>query len=249
MSSPDVFNPGLGKNISLNDLPQQLRFSLEYQTPRPHKGMFIIGNPVVSYVLGGWGVGAYAQYQSAPLLGRPAAGSLQPISDWLGRGPGGAQLKIGPDGKPMSPYAVNWTDLNGNVHNEPLDINCGCYDPTKTQVLNPNAWVAVPDGQWAADQSSIRYFRGIRAPQESANLSRNFRFKEHYTLQIRIEMNNIFNRLILPQPTAAGANFSASPTAANGLYTGGFGTFGNLSTGAAVPGAPRSGLFVARFQF
>jgi hypothetical protein len=249
MSSPDVFNPGLGKNISLNDLPQQLRFSLEYQTPRPHKGMFIIGNPVVSYVLGGWGVGAYAQYQSAPLLGRPAAGSLQPISDWLGRGPGGAQLKIGPDGKPMSPYAVNWTDLSGNVHTEPLDINCGCYDPTKTQVLNPNAWVAVPDGQWAADQSSIRYFRGIRAPQESANLSRNFRFKEHYTLQIRIEMNNIFNRLILPQPSAAAANFSASPTAANGLYTGGFGTFGNLSTGAAVPGAPRSGLFVARFQF
>ena len=47
---------------------------LEYQTPRPHKGMSIIGNPVVSYVLGGWGVGAYAQYQSAPLLGRPAAG-------------------------------------------------------------------------------------------------------------------------------------------------------------------------------
>ena len=46
----------------------------------------------------------------------------------------------------MNPYAVNWTDLNGNVHPEPLDINCGCYDPTKTQVLNPNAWVAVPDG-------------------------------------------------------------------------------------------------------
>ena len=249
MSSPDIFNRNLGKNISANDLPQQLRFSAEYQTPRAHKGMPVIGNSVVSYVLGGWGLGVYAQYQSAPLLGRPAAGSLQPISDWLGRGPGGAQLKIGPDGKPMSPYAVNWTDLSGKVHAEPLDINCHCYDPTKTIVLNPNAWVAVPDGQWAADQSSIRYFRGIRQPQESANLSRNFRFKERYSLQVRIEMNNIFNRKLLPQPSVTGLNFSAAPTAVNGLYTGGFGTFGNLPTGGAVPGAPRSGLFVARFQF
>ncbi len=40
----------------------------------------------------------------------------------------------------MSPYAVNWTDYDGKVHAEPLDINCHCYDPTKTQVLNPLAW-------------------------------------------------------------------------------------------------------------
>jgi len=149
----------------------------------------------------------------------------------------------------MSPYSVNWTDLNGVVHTTPLDPNCGCYDPTKTQVLNPAAWQAVPSGQWAADQSSIRYFRGIRQPQESANLSRNFRFKERYSLQIRLEMNNIFNRLLLPQPTSAGANFAANPTSVGGQYTGGFGTFGNLQTGAAVPGSPRSGLLVARFQF
>ncbi len=249
MSSPDIFNTGLGKNISVNDLPHQFRISAEYQTPRAHKGIPVIGNPVVSYILGGWGVGIYGQYQSAPLLGRPAAGSVQPISDWLGRGPGGAQLKIGADGKPMNPYAVNWTDLDGKVHSEPLDPNCHCYDPTRTVVLNPAAWTAVPDGQWAADQSSIRYFRGIRRPSESANLSRNFRFKERYSLQVRIEMNNVFNRLLLPQPTAAGANFAAAPTAAGGQFTGGFGTFGNLQTGAAVPGAARSGLLVARFQF
>ncbi len=251
MSSPDVFNRSLGKNLSASDLPHQLRFSAEYQTPRVHKGIPVIGNPIVSYVLSGWGLGVYAQYQSAPILGRPAAGSAQPISDWLGRGPGGAQLKMGPDGKPMNPYAVNWVDLDGKVHPEPLDINCHCYDPTRTVVLNPAAWQAVPDGQWAADQSSIRYFRGVRQPRESANLSRNFRFKERYSLQVRIEMNNIFNRVLLPQPTAALANFAANPTSVGGQYTGGFGTFGNLptATGATAPGAARSGLFVARFQF
>ncbi|MBZ5577925.1 MAG: TonB-dependent receptor [Acidobacteriia bacterium] len=244
LSSPDVFNPGLGKNLSANDLPHQFRFSAEYQTPRARKGLPVIGNPVVSYALGGWGLGVYAQYQSAPILGRPAAGSAQPISDWLGRGPGGAQLIAG-----MSPYAVNWTDLSGKVHPEPLDINCHCYDPTKTDVLNPLAWAPVPNGQWAADQSSIRYYRGIRQPNESANLSRNFRFKERYSLQIRLEVNNVFNRLRLPQPSSGGANFSAVPTSAGGLYTGGFGTFGNLQTGAAAPAPARSGLLVARFQF
>ena len=244
MGSPDVFNRSLGKNLSGNDVPHQFRISAEYQTPRARKGMPVIGNPVVSYLLSGWGLGIYAQYQSAPLLGRPAAGAAQPISDWLGRGPGGAQLKPG-----VSPFAVNWKDRDGNLHSEPLDLNCHCFDPTKTVVLNPQAWDPVANGQWAADQSSIRYYRGIRAPRESANLSRNFRFKERYSLQIRVEMNNIFNRLILPQPTSAASNFAASPTSVNGQYTGGFGTFGNLQTGAAAPGAARSGLLVARLQF
>ena len=77
--------------------------------------MLVIGNPIVSYLLGGWGMGVYVQYQSAAILGRPAAGVTQPISDWLGRGPGGAQLKNGTDGKPMNPYAVNWVDYDGKT--------------------------------------------------------------------------------------------------------------------------------------
>jgi len=146
---------------------------------------------------------------------------------------------------------VNWKDLDGNVHPEPLDVNCHCYDPSRTVVLNPQAWQSVPNGQWAADQSSIRYYRGIRQPRESANLSRNFRFKERYSLQIRVEMNNIFNRVLLPQPTSAGGNFGANPTSVAGVFTGGFGTFGNLptATGITAPAPARSGLFVARFQF
>jgi len=215
--------------------------------------MPVIGNPIVSYVLGGWGIGAYVQYQSAPLLGRPASGAAQPISDWLGagRGPGGAQLKTDSNGQPTNPYALNWVDYDGKVHPEPLDVNCHCYDPARTVLLNPQAWVSVPNGQWAADQSSIRYYRGIRQPRESANLSRNFRFKERYSLQIRVEMNNIFNRVLLPQPSSAAANFGATPSSTAGVYTGGFGTIANLptATGIAAPAPARSGLFVARFQF
>jgi hypothetical protein len=65
-------------------------------------------------------------------------------------------------------------------------------------------------------------------------------------------MDNVFNRLMLPQPTSGAlSNFGAVPTSVGGLFTGGFGTFGNLpiATGIAGPASARSGLFVARFQF
>ena len=53
----------------------------------------------------------------------------------------------------MSPWSVNWTDYSGNHHTTPLDINCHCFDPTTTQVLNPAAFTNVPNGQFAANQS------------------------------------------------------------------------------------------------
>jgi hypothetical protein len=259
-TSPDVFNRALGKNLSGADLPHQFRISAEYQTPRIGAGVPVFGKSWVSYLLSGWGLGIYAQYQSAQILERPAPGAGQPISDWLGRGPcvagafgpvGCAQLKKDPQtGDYMSPWAVNWTDYNGKVHAEPLDINCKCYDPAKTIVLNKDAWESVPNAQWANDYTNLRFWRGVRRPQESANLSRNFRFKEgRITLQIRAEVNNVFNRTLLPNPTTNGStSFTTAPTLTNGVYTGGFGSFGNVTGGAGL-GAARSGLLIGRFQF
>ncbi len=175
-----------------------------------------------------------------------------PISNFLCYGPGPAQLIPG-----MSPWSVNWTDLSGVHHTTPLDINCHCFDPTTTQVLNPLAWTNVPNGQFAADQSSIRSFRSFRIPQESANFGRNFRIKERYSLNIRVEFTDIFNRLQLP--TAAGAagginlgNFTAAPTkfttgANAGAYSGGFGTVVSPLTGSVT--GQRAGTVVARFTF
>lgn len=50
---------------------------------------------------------------------------------------------------------------------------------------------------------SVRSFRGIRIPQENMNLSREFRIKEKYSLNIRVEFDNIFNRLQLPTSAVA----------------------------------------------
>ena len=251
ISSPsDVFNRALSKNLSVWDLPHQLRLSAQYQVPELRSvGLSGFSNKVASYAASGWGVGVSLSYQSAGILARPSSNGTTPISQFLGRGPGGAQLKKNADGSYMNPYSVNWVDNDGKQRTDPLDINCHCYDPTKTVALNPLAWENVPNGQWGADQSALRFYRGIRLPAENANLSRNFRFKERVTLNVRIEFNNVFNRMQLPAPSVAG-NFATTPTkfvtgANTGLYSGGFGTYGVLNG----LGGQRTGTFVARIQF
>jgi hypothetical protein len=179
-------------------------------------------------------------------VGLPTSAGNVPITNFLGYGPGPAQLIPG-----MNPWSVNWTDLSGTHHTDPLNINCHCFDPTTTQVLNPAAWTNVPNGQFAANESSIRSFRGIRIPQENANFGRNFRIKERYDLSIRVEFTNIFNRLQLAQTVGLG-NFASMPIkftsgANNGLYSSGFGIITTPLTGSVV--GQRAGTLVARFTF
>jgi hypothetical protein len=247
-SVSDVFNRGVSKNLAAFDLPHQFRFTAQYEVPRIRSTMPLLKNKAVSYALSGWGVGTYLNYQSAAILPRPTSAGSLPISQFLGRGPGGAQLKKNADGSYMSPWSIDWTDYSGQHHTDPLDINCHCFDPTTTDVFNSAAWENVPNGQWAADVSSLRFFRANRIPQENANFSRNFRIKERVSLNLRVEFNNIFNRMQLPSPTVG--NFNTAPnkftTGANtGLYSGGFGTY-NVLSGI---GGQRTGTYVLRIQF
>ena len=243
-SATDVFNRANGKSYSANDRPHSLRLTVQYVVPKTFSG-----NSILSYALSDWGLGAYLAYESGAVLARPTSNGTVPLSLFLGRGPGSAQLKKNADGSYMNPFSVNWIDNTGAQRTDPIDINCHCYDPTKNQVLNPAAWENIPNGQWAADQSDQRFFRGIRQPSENANFARNFRVKEKVTLNVRVEFNNILNRMILPNPTTAG-NYAAAPTkfttgASNGLLSGGFGTYSVLNG----VGNQRTGTFVARITF
>ena len=246
----DTFNRGLSKNLSANDRPHAIRLTVQYQVPELRStGVALVSNKYVSQILSGWGIGAYMAYQSAALLGRPTSNGTLPISQFLGRGPGGAQLKRNADGGYMNPWSVNWVDYDGKQRTDPIDINCHCFDPTKNQVLNPLAWENIPNGQWGADQSAMRFYRGTRLPDESVNFSRNFRIKERVTLNVRAEFYNIFNRMRLPNPSTAG-NFATPPTrfttgASTGLYSGGFGTYSVLN---GLTGQ-RTGTVVARVTF
>jgi hypothetical protein len=158
----------------------------------------------------------------------------------------------------MNPWSIDWFDNDGKHHTDPLDVNCHCFDPTKTVALNPDAWENILNGVWGGDQGSYRFFRGIRLPTENANISRNFRFGKEgrFNLNIRAEFNNMFNRTQLPAPTSVAApgqaaiNFASVPTkftsgANTGLYSGGFGTF-NVLSGTS---GQRTGSLVGRFTF
>jgi hypothetical protein len=241
MSNPDVYNPAqLGKNLAANHVPYQFRVSAEYTVPRIDSGNRFLGNKILRNVLSDWGTGWYVQLQSGALLALPASAGTDPISNTLGRGPGPAQRVAG-----QSLWNSNWTDYDGVVHNTPIDINCHCFDPAKTNVLNPAAWANVPNNQWGASQTTfIDDYRSFRRPTTNVNFSRNFRLNERVILQIRVEWQNAFNRLILPIPTTTG--FTATPqTNALGQFTSGFGTVVPISGTSGQ----RQGQFIGRISF
>jgi hypothetical protein len=127
------------------------------------------------------------------------------------------------------------------------DLNCRCFDPQKDFVLNPQAWVNPPGGQFSTSAAYYTDYRQARRPNESMSLARNFRFggEGKYTLQIRAEFSNVFNRTYLNNPTSNNALTVQTRNATTGLATAGFGF---INTGT-VQSTPRQGTLVARFSF
>jgi hypothetical protein len=251
-SSPDVFNWNMGKDLSTLNFPNQLRLTFLYEVQRPPATLPILGNKFVANAVKGWSIAVNNTYQSAAYFSRPANAAANPISRWLGRGTGGAQLKRNSDGSFMNPWSVDWNDLNGVHHTDPIDINCRCFDPEKTIALNPAAWENAPDAVFPAQNQLLPWFRNPRRVAEAANLARNFRFgrENRFNLQVRMEFQNPLNRRQTPFPTVAGSFTNPTyNTTSDGRYTSGFGSFGNLRANTGSYGSQRSGQLIARFQF
>jgi hypothetical protein len=121
-------------------------------------------------------------------------------------------------------------------------------------VLNPAAWSDVGAGQFGTAPAFLNNYRWQRQPAESMSFGRLFPLTKERkaTLQIRIEFQNVFNRLFYSSPSATNPEAVVNKT--NPFYTGG--PTGALSSGfgyvSFVNGAgdtPRSGQIVARIQF
>ena len=101
------------KSISPNSVPLELVLSVTYQTP-------VWGpNRLVRNVTSNWSLGAILRYQSGLPILVPAVSS-----NALNNG-------------------IFQTTYANRVPGQPLflqNLNCGCFDPTKTLVLNPAAW-------------------------------------------------------------------------------------------------------------
>jgi hypothetical protein len=203
--------------------PLQLTFNITYVTPKTP----FLGNRV-NVLVKDWQIGAFAVYQSARFLVPPTNTITNFLTSEEYRAPG----------QPL--YLVN-------INNK-SQIN-----PYTQQVLNPNAWAPVPaGGAGPAIGTLYSDFRGPRRPVENANLGRNFRVKEKYNLQIRVEFTNIFKRTYLPAPITTVA--PQVPLTHNnfGQYTNGFGVMNVTAATNTVPtlnGASRAGTLIARFSF
>jgi len=215
-SPNDVFNRKLNKSISPSDQPFVFNTSANYILPALGK------NKLLSGAVRDWTIGAFFAYSSGlPIASPPAQNNL---SSLLFR-----------------------NTLANRVPGVPLftqDLNCHCFDPNKTLVLNPAAWTDPAAGQFGTAAPYYSDYRGQRRPTENLSLGRTFRFKERATLNIRVDFTNVFNRTEMGNPSST--NAKATPVTNNaGQYTAGFGWINT----ASVAAPPRQGTIVARIQF
>jgi len=220
----DVFNRNDNKQLSASSRPNWMTLAANYTTPH------VSQNRWLSFATKDWMLGAVLQYGS----GLPIQAPLSPNNN------NSATLL-------RSTYATR-------VPGVPLylvDINCHCYDPSKTQVLNPAAWTDTPNGTFSPSAAYYNDYRYQRRPSELASFGRTFRITERTSLAIRAEFNNVFNRTLLLGATAG--TYVNPSTALNtpikagpdGRYISGFGT---INTTGTVSGE-RQGTLVARITF
>jgi hypothetical protein len=217
----DVTNRRNNKYLSAYDQPLLFVFSSHYTTPRLHV------NKLVSAVARDWELGAVLRY-----------GSGFPI-----------QVPTATSGLATYTFQNTFVDRVPGVPLFTQDLNCHCFDPNKTFVLNPKAWANPAPGQFGTAAAYYNDYRYQRRPQENLSIARNFRIREHMTFQLRAEFTNIFNRTYPNNPTFGNAFATQTVNAANGQTTGGFGSILANTTTGTVNLPPRQGQIVARFQF
>lgn len=232
----DIFNRNNNKYISEFDQPLVFNISLTYITPKVKLGSGQFGS-AASWLVRDWTLGVFLQYASGLPIQAPFANNNlnNVLFDQIPGGPVGSGT------------------FANRVPGQPLfnvDLNCHCYDPSKTFALNPAAWVDPPAGQFGTSAAYYNDYRTQRRPTENLNFGRTFRIKERYALNIRAEFTNIFNRAFWNNPTATNA-LAKQTTAPNGVAISGFGYMNTttFSQSSGVNILPRQGVLVARFTF
>ena len=238
----DINNWESNKTISGLSIPHRLVVAANYQVPKWDTNKF------VSWMLRDWTIGAIVTYLSGQPIMAPRATSYagQDI---------GALLKLcsgmgvfgGCNGSLFN--GVSPASYASRVKGEDpflVDPNSG-FDPFRNFMLNKNAWVNPPDGQYGTGSPYYNDYRYRRRPSENMSLGRIFPIREGMNLSIRIELMNLFNRVQIPNP---GVDFNSN----NALYPQLFNPDGTTAFGfgrmdAKDTGGQRTGQIVARFTF
>jgi hypothetical protein len=240
--TPDVQNRALAKAISSLDQPLVMRVGFTYSLPN-WAGK--LGVKPVAWALRDWAFNGFLYYASGIPLAAPTANATGYPS----------ALATGT----MS----NITFQTGQYQvrtGQPLylqSLNCHCFDPNTTLVLNPAAWTNPAPGQYGG-ATYYNDFRGERRPTENFGIGRQFRVREKVRLNVRAEFTNIFNRTYLNNPAISGTGISPQtaptcklPSGGNGACASGYqlvSGFGAIST-STVLYPSRTGQIVAKFEF
>src|SRR5579871_5143064 len=245
----DVFNRNNNKYLSGFDQPFQFNTALNYTVPA-----FRLGNSFTakagSWLVRDWTFGVFVGYASGMPIRAPwAQNSLNSLLLRNVQAPTSVTGYIS-GGQP--PAQATFANRKPGVPLYTVDINCHCYDPNKTFVLNKDAWEQPAAGQWGTSAAYYDDYRFQRRPVENLAFGRTFRIKERARLNVRAEFSNIFNRARMQDPAFANALATQTADKVTGQNTAGFGwldtSFGNAGAVGAIQ-LPRNGTVVARFQF
>jgi len=243
----DVNNRMQNKQLSSLDEPQVLVVNFNYTTPKNKFGGDGFAGKTLQYLTRDFTFGGVLRYQSGVILETPGANN-----NFL------YQLGVGSQDNPAlfgAPYGLE-NYVPGQSFFAPGFNPNSHFDPTKTIVLNPNAWTEPGPAQFGVSAPYYIGNRWQRQPAESLSVARTFRIKEKYQIQIRAEFQNVFNRVFYSPPATGGGTGTANlPTTGNpfpvlgsttGALNGGYG-FVNSFNGAGAQ--PRTGQLVGRFTF
>jgi hypothetical protein len=211
----NVFNRPVQRTISGSSQPFSLNIGADYEVPK------LGPNGWTKKATGGWFIGTVLKYGSGFPIAVPSANNA------------------------LSSIFFQSTFVN-RVPGVPLftqDLNCHCFDPAKTFVLNPAAWTQPAAGQWGTAAEYYNDYRGQRVPNEQANIGRRFQIREGMRLEFRAVFSNVFNRTRMNGPSAGNAQATQTYNAA-GITSSGF---GYISTSSA--GGPRNGMLQLRLMF
>jgi hypothetical protein len=231
----DIYNLSSAKQLNRLVPPVQLILSGTYTTPKTPGDS--VGAKVVSRVVRDWQLGWLLRYQNGALI--QSATSTNQLENQLLRQGGFNGAPANPDNRVASANPLL------------VDPNCGCFNPQTTLVLNKAAWADPGSGQWGVSAPFYNNYRWQRQPAESMSFARNFPFgpERRFNAQLRIEFQNVFNRLFLSAP-ATGSTTTASSTSPQGVYGNVLsGGYGYINTIGGAGAQPRSGQAVLRITF
>ena len=129
------------------------------------------------------------------------------------------------------------------------DLNCHCYDPMATCVLNPVACTNPAAGQFGTAAAYDSDYHYQRRPAENLGKGQLFQIRARMSLNTLIEFTNVLNRTKAPNPVSVNAQATQTRNAA-GQVASGFGPLNTIdSITSTTISPPRPGTMVARFTF